>query len=425
MTGPRPILPRAKSLEGISFRELESYERTVDDGEELPPPGGIGEDSGPFHFVTEVGGLYVIGTHPAASTWLDDTGYFLVPSTKAGDIVAWAHVVVGGASGSYLDVCYSVNGGASFVSTGIEIPLYTLGPKMVAVELPEGARLANTIYRGEAVGGDDAASPEIYNFAFALRAERPGTVPDPDDPEIPTGSPWGNIVFDIDAGGTQMQAMYTDGEDVNPWPDETAYNNDMGTVGVFLLPKYKATAFTGGLPCVEWVGGDIPLTTASNPTQPYGDYTYYFVLEDLDGGGDGSLLWGGGFTDSFQYSLRATGNQISAANNNLFGTPSITVTDDWGMSGAHIYRWVKDSASASHHLFVDGVLKGSAGAAPQTNNNGQTQLMNYLTGLGLSVKVGRVVAYDESHLSPTNTGDIPVNGLTGPEIALRAFWGTP
>jgi hypothetical protein len=235
-------------------------------------------------------------------------------------------------------------------------------------------------------------------------------------------------VFDVNANGPAFQALgYADGADVNLWPDETAFANDFATVATLLLPKYRATGFNSTRPCIEWAGSNVPLSTADNPTESYGSYTYYFVIEGLDGG-DSARIWGAGLFDSFQYAYYADGDTVYAANNNLFGAPSAFAEDSggtaWGMGGAHIYRFTKNSGTSSHQIWVDGVLKASAGAAPQTNNGGTAWMMDYMTGLGLSGKVARIVAYDTLHNSPTNVG-AQANGLTAPEQALSSYWGTP
>lgn len=392
------------------------------------PPDGTPEgrpgNTGVFHFVAEGGARYVIGKHGAGRTWLDDTGHFRVPSRFAKGITVWAHVLVVGAAGSTLDVEYTINDGVSWDSTGIAVPLDSLGPKLVDATLPTAARVTEARYRAVSVDGDGVKSPELYNFAFALTVNAPESIPEPEPPtDVPVGSPWGDVVFRIKAAGDAFNALgYGDGDDVNLYPDETAFGNDMGTAAVLLLPKYRATGFGGTMPCVEWDGANVPLSTPNNPTEDYSSYTYYVVIENLDGG-DGARIWGAGLGDSFQYSYYADSNHILAANNNVFGTPSISATDDWGMSGKHILRFVKTSASSSHSVWVDGVLKGSAGAAPQGNNGGTAWLMDYLGGLGLSGRVAEVVAYNQAHNSPTNTGAV-ANGLTGPEIALKEFWGT-
>ena len=235
-------------------------------------------------------------------------------------------------------------------------------------------------------------------------------------------------MFDIDASGEAMQALaYADGDDVDLWPDETANGNHMTTAAVLLLPKYRASGFNGSRPCVEWAGANVPLSTAFNPTGGNSSYTYYVVLEGLDGG-DSGRIWGAGLGDSFEYAYYADGDTVYAANNNLFGAPSAFAEDSggsaWGMEDAHIYRFVKSTASSTHFIYVDGVLKDSAGAAPQPNNNGTAWLMDYMTGLGITGKVARIVAYDQSHTSPDNSGPV-ADGLTVPEVALQAFWGRP
>ena len=94
------------------------------------------------------------------------------------------------------------------------------------------------------------------------------------------------------------------------------------------------------------------------------------------------------------------------------------------MSSPHIYRWVKTSGEANWRLFVDGVQKIQASANPQVSGSNLINLIDAYGGLGMSAKVGRVLAYDQAHNSPTNSGST-ANGLTGPELALQAFWSTP
>jgi hypothetical protein len=317
-------------------------------------------------------------------------------------------------------------------SADVEASLATVGPVPAEdagwVDL-SAAAIADRLWRLRLRGGNATLSPALWGSHLQFRQKTAPRPPRGTTPDLPEGAPWGNIVFDANVNGETFTALgYADGDDVDLWPDETGIGNDLSTAAVLLLPKYRASGFAGGRPCVEWDGANVPLhTTANNPTAAYGSYTWYFVIDGLDGG-DSARIWGAGLGDSFEYAYYADGDTVYAANNNLFGNPSAFAEDSggtaWGMATHHIYRFTKNSGSSSHQIWVDGVEKDSAGAAPQTNNNGIGYLMDYMTGLGLSGKVLRVVAYDTLHNSPTNVG-AAANGLTAPELALQAYAGTP
>lgn len=334
-------------------------------------------------------------------------------------------VETAGAAGSKV-FAQASSDGTTFAAPGtaaVEASLGTVGPKPAAdagwVDLAPAA-IGDLLWRMRLVGGNASASPALWGSMLQFRQKTAPRPPRGTPGDLPEGGVWGNIVLDLNVTGALFQALgLADGDDVNLWPDERGLH-DFATAAALLLPKYRASSFGGSRPCVEWAGANVALTNAANPTAPYGEYTYYFMVEGLDGG-DGAWLWASGIGDSFQYRYDVYSSQIQIANNNLFGSPSITASDDWGMSGRHVYRFVKNPGSSSHQLFVGGALKGSAGAAPQTNNDGLTYLMSYVTGLGLAGKVGRVVAYDKKHDSPTNVGAV-APGMTAPEAALAGYW---
>lgn len=392
----------------------------------IPPNDGTGAgtpgNTGVFHFVAEAGGLYVLGTQPPESTWLSDTGHFQVPSQFSTAITVWAHPVVAGVEDSVLDVEYSIDDGVSWTAIGVQPRLDILAPQIVSATLPVEARVAGTIYRAAAAGGDDESSPEIYNFAFALRSNAPIGLPTPPPPgtiDPPTGTPWGNIIRDANAPGAEMDAAYNDTDDVDSFIDSVAGNN-LTSEAVLLLPKYNATGLNGK-PCVEWDGANVPLI-GPDVSHDYGSWTVYIVAENLNGG-DGADIWNGLPGGTYSYGISADSTVFGVQANNVFGAYTI-IADSWDMSQRHIYRLAKSTEWAHWYFFVDGVLKGSAFNAIQTNDCATSTLMDYRSGLGLSGRIGRVLEYDQAHISPTNSGSV-ANGLTGPELALRAYWGTP
>jgi hypothetical protein len=394
----------------------------------VPPvttPGAGGVQSVPLPILD--GGDVVLLAQPEAATdygwaqpWFDSSGY------SEGRVIV--HVDDAGATDAEAYLEQSSNGGETFAEPGVSaapiaVSIAEVGPFASAWIALGTESIGDRVWRGMLRGGDGVASPAIAKFHAQFRGAsapvppRGGGAP----PDLPEGA-WGNIVFDANAAGATMAEMYGDGDDVNVFIDDIT-SNSLVTGATLLLPKYRATGFAGGRPCVEWAGANVPLATAANnPTEPYGTYTYYFALDGMGGGADGARIWGRA-GDSFDYALYCYNSSFGAANNNLFGGQTFA-SDTWDMSAPHLYRWVKDSASSRWQLFVDGTMVLNVANAPQTNNGGVITLMDYLSGLGLDGKVGRVVAYDKAHSAPTPDGAL-ADGLTGPEIVLKAAWGTP
>lgn len=416
-----PVRPPPKSLDGRSARELFAFERTTNNGEETPPPATSSSTPPVITLPFQTGGS--IHTFPSlASGEVDPLWPVLRYDARGANQVRVAtNVVVAGASACRLFAQY--DGGSGFAIPGVvdvAAGIGAVGPKPLAnqgwVDLTPAA-IADVLWRLRFAGGDAAASPALWGSHLQFRLKTASRPP-------LGGGPWGNIVGNWDGLGDMMTALaYADNADVNLWPDESGFANDFGTIESLLLPKWKATGFTGGLPCVQWAGANIPLTTPNNPTEDYGSYTIYFVAENLDGG-DIARLWGHTGGDSFQLQFYFTDSHIQVANNNLFGSPSIDVTDDWDMSTKHTYRFVKHAPSSSHSFWVDGVMKASAFGAPQTNNGGLIQLMSDMGGIGCSGRIAEVKAFDQPHISTTPTGPLE-DGKTEPELEFSSKWGTP
>jgi hypothetical protein len=401
---------------------------TTDENENGPPGAVTGSPYVWEHkFFGDFGRRLNLGTHGAGP---DDVPceHYVVDNTKGTYVSAQSHIIIAGASTAEIACQYSPTQSLGDMADLVVMPLRTANavvPRVTTpILMPSDSKVKNLLLKLIARGGNGVLTPEMWNYIVTATSGRPPTVPGgTPEGDLPEDATWGSVILDLNVNGPLFQALgLGDGDDVETWPDEKGLH-DFGTAAALLLPKYRSAGIAGSLACVEWDGANVYLSNTNNPTAGLGSYTYYFVVEDLDGG-DGAYLWAGGLGDSFGYHFDAYDTQVQLANNNLFGSPSIIKSDDWGMGDRHIYRWTKNAGSASHQLFVDGVLKGSAGAAPQPNNNGLTYLMNALSGLGMTGRIGRVFAYNMKHDSPTNTGAV-ANGLTAPEIIIQAFYGTP
>lgn len=417
-----PIRPAPKSLDGRSARELFAFEQTTDNGGETPTPatGGTVPPVIPLPFQT--GGDVDVFITPGSSAIDPLWPVERFDSRGNNQVRVVTNVETAGAAAAVLLAESSIDGASwsSPAASDVAVPIATVGPKPLPgqgwVDL-SAASIADMLWRLRLRGGDSAASPALWGSMLQFR-QKVSNRPPLFDPV------WGSLVFQLDPYGPLFTALgYADTADVPLWPDETGIGHDFATAAGLLLPTYRATGFNGSRKCVRWAGGNVPLTTSDNPLEAYGSYTLIVVAEALDGG-DGAQMWGNPGNNSFNFDVYFDDSHISVANNNPFGAPSITASDSWGMSTAHIYRLVKNSASSSHQLFVDGVLKGTATNAPQTNNGGLIQLMYDLGGVGLTGRIARIDGYDRSHSSPTNIGAV-ANGLTVPELALKAKYGTP
>lgn len=418
-----PIRPLVKSLDGRSARELYAIERTNDNGEPTnPPTTGAPQPpvvTLPFQTGGDVDVFLAPGSGEVDTLWPAER--FDARGNNQMRVVT--NVAAAGGASAELFAQSSING-ASWATPGtsdVAQSIAAVGPK----PLPnqgwiniDPASIADMLWRLRLRGGDGAASPALWGSMLQFRnkvANRPTTF----DPL------WGSEILDLDPIGALFAALgYGDGDDAPLFPDETGIGHDFASAAGLLLPTYHASGFNGGSnPYIEWAGGNVPLTTPDNPLAAYPSYTLLIIAEGLDGG-DGAQMWGNPGSNSFNFDVYFDDANISVANNNVGGSPGFTASDDWGMSTGHQYRFVKNAGTSSHQLFVDGVLKGTATNAPQTNNPGLIQLMYDLGGVGLSGRIAKVKAWDKAHSSPTNIGAV-ANGLTPFETAYQTRFGTP
>lgn len=288
------------------------------------------------------------------------------------------------------------------------------------VTLVTGA-IGDKLWRHMLRDGNGVASPAIQQSHNQFRqktAAAPPIVTPPGD--------WGNIVWDINAAS--LGALYSNGDEVPLWPDDSPTGADMTTAGgaVINAPEYQATGFPGGLPCVSTSGNNLKLS-GTNPTAPYGDWTYYFVVSNLDGGGDAAYILDGSSGYPFGFALYADSSVVGGqVNSTIFGPTDDSASVPGGMANPHIYRLVKSSTMNHWWLFCDGALIAESGCNPQANSTTTISILDYVAGIGMTAKMGRGLAYDTYHIAPTGAGGATVaDGLTGPEITLKAFWGTP
>lgn len=394
-----------------------------EEDESTSSPTGSSPQTWSHQFFGEYGRLADMGTHASGEEDVECANV-IVDNTSTKYASLQSHVIVPGASTAALVTKYSPTLSLDDMADLVTLPIATAHPVVPRVSnsilMPSDSRVKKLLLKLIRKGGDGVITPKMWNAIISATSGEPprrGGSP----PDLPEGI-WGDIIWDINANSGQMQDLYVAEDDVLAWPDETGLGHDVAPTSSFLVPKYKPTGFNGK-PCVEWDGGNVGMETASTqPTAAVGSYTYYFMLDNLDGG-DGARIWGAGFFDSFQYSLYVDADEIYAANNNLFGGASLFATDTWGMADPHVYRYVKDSGSVKHYLFVDGVLMAQATTSnPGVNNNGVAHLMNALTGLGMTGRLARGVAYNTSHLSSSVSGPA-ASGTTAPEDVLMDFYG--
>lgn len=428
MTGP--VRPLVLSLDGRSARELYAIERTNDNGEPTNPPAGAGGVLIPDLTIADGGGMTVMSAQPAAETdywprspWYDSTGANQMR-------VVVDDVEVAGATTARIIAKQKDTSGGTFANPGIGVTEVAAAINAVGqaksswIDIdPSG--IGERLWHAYAVGGNASLTPVVGGIHIQFRQTTVARPPigGPPGSDLPEDATWGAIVEDANAAHAAMVAAYGNGDDVTAFFDRIAAN-DFVTAPGFGLPTYQATGFNGSRPCVQWSGGNIPLNAPANPTQSLGDWTWYLVIENLGAGADGAFVFGDPGNGSFSMRINADNTHIGATVNTPGGGLAL-VSDTWGMSGAHIYRFVKDSTALKFYVFVDGVKVlegGSSSGAP--NDTPSLTLMNYVSGLGITGRVGRVVGYNMKHTSSTNSGPT-ADGLTAPEAVLKAFWGTP
>jgi hypothetical protein len=338
---------------------------------------------------------------------------------KGGNAVMQSHVARAGYESAALVTRYSLNSGGTFTDLAT-VPIAAANPNAPAVgpriAVPDAALVNNLLLKLVRRGGNGTITPALWNaiidVASGAGSGRPSDLPEGD---------WGTLLWDINS--FNLDAIYADNAEVPFFPDERG-SYDASTAGstVVNAPHYRATGMSGGLPCVQTTGLNLPLL-AGNPTKPFGSWTYYFVVSELDGGDVGFILNGeSGYP--FGFGLWATASDIAGqVNTNAFGSTVDSATVS--LSGKHIYRFVKESGASHWYLYRDGVLVADEFANPQVNDTVSIRILDAAGGLGMDAKLGRGVAYSRAHLAPTALATSPANGLTAPEIVLKAQWGTP
>lgn len=422
MTNPFIELDPPNDTTGRTPKMLAGYKtRGIDNGEPIPP-NNSGSAGGYRHqFFNEWRNPADQGPHDDAEENVDCAAV-IVDNSKGSYGTLQSHVITPGVGSAELAVKYSANlTTPSWADFGPAVPLVAADPDVPRVGarilLPDASRISQLLLKLVRRGGNGVITPAVWNAILVVEggpARGGGS-------DLPEDAIWGSVVFDANAMGPQFTAIgLADDADLNFVPDETGLGHNLTSNATLLLPHYRTAAFSGGLPCFSWGGSSVPLYT-NNPTEAYGDYTYYYVLDAMDGG-DGALLWGHTGGDSFSYRLLFDDGNLYAANNNLFGTPTAPFAVD--LSVPHLVRWSKNSASSHWKCFVDGVMLKDEANAPQTNNGGRVFLMDNLGGVGSVGLVGRVAAYNRAHESPTGEG-VTADGLTAPELVLQDEWGIP
>lgn len=267
-----------------------------DPGSESGTPGNLG----PFHFVTEAGETYVIGTLPSTAAELTSVGRWRLNSAFATGVTAWAHVAVAGDPGNYVAIEASNNNGSSWVNTGISISLGSIGPKVHTATLPAGAISTNTIFRAMAGGGDDTTSPEIYNFAFAL------TVSEVPPPDIPGEFGFDALFFsDVDTwqDAARTTAAVANNDPIGGWTNQitgATVHGAQATSGS--RTKLSTTELLNGLPTIRFDRtGGAKWVFFDNLTSGMTEGTAFVMVKVDDDGGVAQGLWnlGPGATDTW------------------------------------------------------------------------------------------------------------------------------
>ena len=411
---------------GVPLYDASTQKHTsqaIDAGSAVGRPGNLG----PFHFLTEAGGLYVLGGLPNALTPFTDVGRWRLNSSFSTGITVWADVAGAGAAGSYVVIEYSANNGSTWATTDVPIPIASVGTKTASGPLPAGAVGGNVLFRASGGGGDDVASPTLYNFAFALTADEPEVSAPPDLPE--DDGDIGVIIDDRDA--TTLGATYADGAALTAWPDVSASANPDavpdGTYGQG-APTYRADAFTGGLPCVEFDATDDGLRIEGSQITNT-SFTMHVVAEAIgDPASPGiSLLWdspsgtnkGKGLTllNPAIIIEGGIGKALGAYVNDHPSFPTfVNVADGWGRTTKHIYTFDFDKGSGAFHVYVDNILKITGSAPPQFTEAADVFIGFKNTLAAAGMRVGRYVTYDRVQGATARTTVLD---------ALREYWGTP
>jgi hypothetical protein len=378
-------------------------------------------------FFGEFGRLANMGPHPSGEQDVECAAY-IVDNTKGQYASLQSHIVTPGVAGSELVVKYSPSTSSPAWADLVALPLNTANAVVPRISMPllmpSAAKVKNLLLKLIRRGGNGTVTPEMWNAIIQATSARPPTVPSGGpEPPLPEDATWGAIVWDGDAANPLNSDVYGDGDDVNTIFDASPTGYDATTTATLLLPKYRKTGWAGSLPCFEWDGMNTPLNV-QNPTQGLGNWTYYLLIENLDGG-DNAPVWSGVNGYPFGYNMWATGSTICAqVNTNAFTGTECCATDTWGMGDRHIYRWSKDSGAVHWSLWVDGIKVCDNSANPQGNDTTLVEIMNAGTGLGMSGRIARIVAYNKNHNTSVAVGT-PADGKTLPETILSAYWGTP
>jgi hypothetical protein len=378
-------------------------------------------------FFGEFGRLANMGPHPSGEQDVECAAY-IVDNTKGQYASLQSHIITPGVAGSELVVKYSPSTTTPAWADLAALPLNVANavvPRIsTPVLMPSAAKVKKLLLKLIRRGGNGTITPEMWNAIIQATSAKPPTIPTGGGPEppLPEDATWGSIVWDGDAANPLNSEVYDDGDDLDTIFDASPTGYNATTTATLLLPKYRTAGWAGSLPCFEWDGMNVPLQV-QNPTQGLGNWTYYLLIENLDGG-DNAPVWSGLNGYPFGYNMWATSSQLCAhVNTNAFTNTQCCATDSWGMGDRHIYRWNKDSGSVHWNLWVDGIRVCNNEANPQGNDTTLVEIMNHGT-LGASARIGRIVAYNKNHNTSVAAGT-PADGKTLPETILSAYWGTP
>ena len=388
-----------------------------DPGSTVGRPGNMG----PFPFIDESGGEYVIGNLPNALTRLTNVGRYRVDTTYATGVTLYCDVIVAGAAGTYITAEYSPDNGSTWFPVEVTILLSSVGTKAAAGPLPATAIGGSVLWRASAGGGDDETSPEVYNFAIQFTVTQP-VISGP--PALP-----GEPIDDRDA--VSLLELYDDGDLVTAVPDVSTVGNpdavpDFVTFGQG-APTFRREGFTGGRPCIEFDNSNDGLRIAGSQITN-GTFTLYLVLDAIGtpGGPGIGHIWdapnnprGKGIT-YLNPAVIVEGGIPKAmgcyVNNHPIFTTFINMQDTWDRTLPHIYRFAFSKGTGHFWFFVDGILKGENDCPAQFTESIDI-FIGFRTGLGAGgFKLGRGVTYAE--LSNAT-------GLDPIEDALKEYWGTP
>lgn len=410
MTAPIPLIARPKSWDGLSPREMLSYERTTDDGEEPLPPGGVADAFVVVPLpIFDGNGMRMLLAQPDAAT----DYRFKRPkydASWADQMRLTADVETAGATNAELFAEHSGDGSAwaepGVGATPVAVLISAAGPGKVGPWVTmDPAAIADRIWRVRARSGNGVLSPVVAKVHAQFRRSEVAR------PTPPAG-PLGNIIHDLNA--ETLVGMYSDEEEITTWPDDS-FNGFDGTATGLQKPVFDLTGWDGTLPCVKW-GGSTGRITFTPPTNS--QFTHYIVASNIDGGDVANIIEGDGYPRGKSVTAIGTSQMGAQINTHVWFPTHENVLDTWDMSQKHIYRFVfhLDAGEGHWYLFVDGVLVADNLCPPQITESATMWIGDALGGLGMTMHLAREVCYDQPHIT---------EGKTSVEDELSAFWGTP